>query len=128
MKRILVVDDSTTILKHVEGILGEDYRLSLVKSGQLALAYLQENPVDMVLLDIFMPEMDGFETFEKIKALKKNWDVPVVFFTSGVDAEMEVHACDAGKLNELYAEKQKAEEELMALMERWEELAAEAGE
>ena len=45
-----------------------------------------------------------------------------------LDEEMEVHACDAGKLNELYAEKQKLEEELMALMERWEELAAEAGE
>ena len=47
---------------------------------------------------------------------------------AALDAEMEIHACDAGKLNELYAEKQKAEEELMALMERWEELAAEAGE
>ncbi|MBR2481952.1 MAG: ABC-F family ATP-binding cassette domain-containing protein, partial [Oscillospiraceae bacterium] len=47
---------------------------------------------------------------------------------ANLDAEMEVHACDAGKLNELYAEKQQLEEELMALMERWEELAAEAGE
>jgi len=96
MKRILVVDDSTTILKYVEGVLGDTYRLALVKSGQLALAYLQENPVDMVLLDIFMPDMDGFETFEKIKALKKNWDVPVMFFTSGVDAEMEIRALSMG--------------------------------
>lgn len=96
MKRILVVDDSTTILKYVEGILGREYRLALVKSGELALAYLQENPVDMVLLDIFMPEMDGFETFAKIKELKKNWDVPVVFFTSGVDAEMEIRALSMG--------------------------------
>lgn len=96
MKRILVVDDSTTILKHIEGILGAEYRLTLVKSGQLALAYLQENPVDMVLLDVFMPEMDGFETFEKIKELKKNWDVPVIFFTSGVDAEMEIQALSMG--------------------------------
>ena len=47
---------------------------------------------------------------------------------AALDAEMEIHACDAGKLGELYAEKQEAEEELMALMERWEELAAEAGE
>ncbi|MBR6677553.1 MAG: ABC transporter ATP-binding protein, partial [Oscillospiraceae bacterium] len=47
---------------------------------------------------------------------------------ANLDVEMEVHACDAGKLNELYAEKQQLEEELMALMERWEELAAEAGE
>ena len=96
MKRILVVDDSTTILKLVEGILGAEYRLTMVKSGQMALAYLQENPVDMVLLDVFMPDMNGFETFEKIKELKKNWDVPVMFFTSGVDAEIEVQALSMG--------------------------------
>ncbi len=47
---------------------------------------------------------------------------------AALDAEMEVHACDAGKLAELYAEKQSTEEELTALMERWEELALEAGE
>ena len=45
-----------------------------------------------------------------------------------LDEEMEIHACDAGKLAELYEEKQGCEEELMVLMERWEELAAEAGE
>ena len=57
MKRILVVDDSTTILKFVEGILQEHYKVALVKSGELALAYLKDNPVDMVLLDIFMPPL-----------------------------------------------------------------------
>lgn len=96
MKRILVVDDSTTILKFVEGILEDSYKLTLVKSGELALAYMKENPVDLVLLDIFMPVMDGFETFEKIKELDMNSDVPVVFFTSGVDAENEVRALSMG--------------------------------
>ena len=48
MKRILVVDDSTTILKFVEGILEEHYKVVPVKSGELALAYLKENRVDMV--------------------------------------------------------------------------------
>ena len=96
MKRILVVDDSTTILKFVEGILGEHYKVALVKSGELALAYLKENKVDMVLLDIFMPVMDGFETFQKIKELEPKCDVPVVFFTSGVEAENEIRALAMG--------------------------------
>ena len=96
MKRILVVDDSTTILKFVEGILGEHYKVALVKSGELALAYLKENKVDMVLLDIFMPAMDGFETFQKIKELEPKCDVPVVFFTSGVEAENEIRALAMG--------------------------------
>ncbi len=96
MKRILVVDDSTTILKLVEGILKDKYEPVLVKSGELALAYLRENPVDMVLLDIFMPKMDGFETFQKIKELQSIREVPVVFFTSGVDAETEIRALAMG--------------------------------
>ena len=96
MKRILVVDDSTTILKYVEDILKNKYEPVLVKSGELALAYLAENKVDMVLLDIFMPKMDGFETFQKIKALGPDFDVPVVFFTSGMEAEDEIRALSMG--------------------------------
>ncbi len=96
MKRILVVDDSTTILKFVEGILQDHYKLTLVKSGELALAYLKDNPVDLVLLDIYMPKMDGFETFQKIKDMEPKRDVPVVFFTAGVDSEIEVRALAMG--------------------------------
>jgi len=96
MKRILVVDDSTTILRFVEDILKEKYNPVLVKSGELALAYLAENQVDMVLLDIFMPKMDGFETFKRIKEMEPKRDVPVVFFTSGVEAENEIKALAMG--------------------------------
>ena len=96
MKRILVVDDSTTILRFVEDILKEKYNPVLVKSGELALAYLAENQVDMVLLDIFMPKMDGFETFKRIQEMEPKRDVPVVFFTSGVEAETEVKALAMG--------------------------------
>ena len=96
MKRILVVDDSTTILKFVEGILQDKYKVALVKSGELALAYLKENRVDMVLLDIFMPAMDGFETFKRIQEMEPKCDVPVVFFTSGVEAENEIRALAMG--------------------------------
>ena len=96
MKRILVVDDSTTILKYVEDILKDKYIPVPVKSGELALAYLAENKVDMVMLDIFMPKMDGFETFKRMKEMGDKCDVPVVFFTSGIEAENEIRALSMG--------------------------------
>jgi len=96
MKRVLVVDDSTIILKFIEGILQGTYEAITVKSGALALAYLKDNPVDLVLLDIFMPDMDGFETFQKIKDMEQKHDIPVMFFTSGVEADNEVRALSMG--------------------------------
>ena len=96
MKCILVVDDSTTNLKFVENVLMDEYKLALVKSGQLALKYLSKNPVDLVLLDLHMPEMDGFETFEKIRQLEMNQDVPVVFLTADVDVDSEIKGLKMG--------------------------------
>lgn len=99
MKCILVVDDSTSNLKFVEKVLKDDYKLILVKTGEKALQYLKSNPVDLVLLDIMMPEMDGFETFERIKALDLNREVPVVFLTADVDASTEIRGLEMGAVD-----------------------------
>lgn len=99
MKCILVVDDSTTNLKFVESVLKDTYKLILVKSGEKALQYLVKNTVDLVLLDILMPEMDGFETFEKIKSLELNRDVPVVFLTADVDVDNEIKGLEMGAVD-----------------------------
>ena len=96
MKCILVVDDSITNLKFVDSVLREDYKLVLVKSGEKALQYLEKSPVDLVLLDILMPEMDGFETFRRIKELQQSREVPVVFFTADVDVESEIKGLGMG--------------------------------
>ncbi|MBQ4283840.1 MAG: diguanylate cyclase [Lachnospira sp.] len=99
MKCILVVDDYPTNLKFVESTLKDDYKLILVKSGQKALDYLSKNHVDLVLLDILMPEMDGFETFERIKKLEHNNDVPVVFLTADVDVDNEIKGLQMGAVD-----------------------------
>jgi len=99
MKSILVVDDSTTNLKFVESMFKDVYKLTLVKSGEQALKYLRKNQVDLVLLDLFMPEMDGFETFEKIKELEMNAEVPVVFLTADVDTDSEVKGLKMGAMD-----------------------------
>ncbi len=99
MKVILVVDDSTSNLKLVENALKENYKLILVKSGEKALQYLTGNQVDLVLLDIMMPEMDGFETFERIKELELNREVPVVFLTADVDVNSEIRGLEMGAVD-----------------------------
>ena len=98
MKRILVVDDSATILRYTEDVLKTKYHPIAVKSGELALSYLAklEHPVDMILLDVFMPKMDGFETYEKILEMESAREIPVVFVTSGEEAEIESKALAMG--------------------------------
>lgn len=95
-KNILVVDDSELNLEFVKKALEESYCITLVQSGKQALEYLAHNPVDMVLLDILMPEMDGFEIFCRIKELECNQNVPVVFITADMDVESEVKGLAMG--------------------------------
>ena len=65
-KRILVVDDDNMNLVRTKMILGQEYDVLMAESGAEALAKLKSEKVDMVLLDIDMPEMNGIETFERI--------------------------------------------------------------
>ena len=74
MKSILVVDDSVENLKFAESVLKDTYKLILIKSGEKALTYLTNNPVDLVLLDIMMPGMNGFEVYSKIRELEINYN------------------------------------------------------
>ena len=79
-KRILVVDDDNMNLARTRIILGKDYDVVLADSGIEALAKLQNDKSDLVLLDIAMPGMSGIETF---RAMKDNeMDVPVIFLTA----------------------------------------------
>ena len=99
MKRILIVDDSATNLQFVESILKDKYKLALAKSGERALRFLEKNEVDLILLDLMMPEMDGFETFDRIKQIPINADTPVVFLTADADAENEIKGLNKGAMD-----------------------------
>ena len=100
MKRIIAVDDNVTNLKMVEQVLKDKYKLILVKSGDKALAYLKDNLVDLILLDIVMPEMDGFEVFEHIKKLDNaNSSAPVVFLTADTEVGSEVRGLNMGAMD-----------------------------
>jgi len=89
MKKILVVDDSEVHLLIVEGILKGKYETVIAKSGKEALALISKGYIpDLILLDILMPEMDGWETYNKIKGISLLRDVPIAFLTS-LDGERE---------------------------------------
>lgn len=100
MKRIIAVDDNVTNLKMVERVLKDKYKLVLVKSGEKALDYLKDNLVDLILLDIVMPEMDGFEVFEHVKKLDNaNSTAPVVFLTADTEVGSEVKGLNMGAMD-----------------------------
>ena len=87
MYDILVVDDVSLNLLNIKNALGAEYNLTLVKSGTQALRSLQIKIPDLVLLDVMMPDMDGFETYEKIMELKPNENIHFIFLTAVDDKE-----------------------------------------
>jgi DNA-binding response OmpR family regulator len=99
-KKILIVDDDEISLKFAEIILQNDYEVVTAKSGKIALDYLEHFRYgfvpDVILLDIVMPHMDGWETFNKIKAVSQMKNVPVIFITSVKKIEGHKRAIDMG--------------------------------
>lgn len=80
---ILVVDDDPKILKILQHTFSkEGFKVAIAASGEEALQIARQSPPDLVLLDIMMPDMDGFETYQKLKALR---EVPVIILSSRSD-------------------------------------------
>ncbi|MEI8642689.1 two-component system response regulator [Pseudoalteromonas sp. Hal040] len=80
--RILVVDDEPANLKVIREVLANDYRLSFAKSGELALQLIENEPPKLILLDIMMPDMSGFDVCKVLKANPKTAHIPVIFVTA----------------------------------------------
>ncbi len=86
-KKILVVDDSGTMLRNVKGWLEESYQVTLANSGAMAIKYLSTNRPDLVLLDYEMPIVDGKQVLEMIRSEHDFADIPVIFLTNKGDKE-----------------------------------------
>ncbi len=99
MKKILVIDDSPINLKLVTKALESTYEVIAKSSGKEALEYLKNTRVDLVLLDIVMPEMDGFEVYNRIRKTYRNHNVPVAFLTAEEDAEAEIRGLKMGAVD-----------------------------
>lgn len=95
-KHILIVDDVTTNLKCLGEILRSEYSLSMAKSGEQALQMIQKIKPDLVLLDVKMPGMDGYETFECIKRIPECADIPIIFLTADTQNDSELKGIKLG--------------------------------
>ena len=93
---ILVVDDDKNNLLLAQKIFGKKYRIAAAVSGIAAFKYLEKNKPDLILLDINMPGMDGFEVMEKLKGDDLYKQIPVVFLTADDDSETETRCFRAG--------------------------------
>lgn len=94
---ILMVDDTPANLKLLSGMLkGRGYKVRAAVSGQLALEAAQQEPPDLILLDINMPEMDGYETCRRLKDDAKLKEIPVIFLSALTETMDKVKAFGAG--------------------------------
>jgi len=96
---ILMVDDDPVNLKRAQMILGKEYRIAAATSGAQALVFLQRNVPDLILLDIKMPGMDGFEVMEKIHSMEEPSKVPIIFLTGDTDAVTEAKCLSMGAVD-----------------------------
>lgn len=96
MKTILVIDDSSIILKTIKKLLSDDYKVVGVTSAIDGLDFLRNNMPDLILLDILMPDMDGFELASRLKSDYKTADIPIIFLTADTSSDREVEGFRLG--------------------------------
>jgi len=99
-KTVLVVDDSPDNIMLLSSILRSDYRVKAAIDGQTAIeSALSSDPPDLILLDIIMPGMNGFDTCARLKANPLTKDIPVIFLTSRTEEEDERRGFEVGAVD-----------------------------
>lgn len=97
---VLIVDDSPSDLALISGILKDLYQVTIANSGERALNIAKtDTPPDILLLDIMMPVMDGYETCRQLKASPKTRDIPVIFLTSETEIKDDIKGFELGAVD-----------------------------
>ena len=96
---VLVVDDTPDNLTLIAGLLKEKYRLKVANSGAKALSIARTSPPDLILLDIMMPEMSGYEVCEALKSDDTTKEIPIIFLTAQIDMEDERRGIEMGAVD-----------------------------
>jgi len=99
-QKVLIVDDDSIHLEMVEAVLSSKYDVSTAKSGKEALGLFYQGLVpQLILLDLLMPDMDGWDTYGRIKAMSGLYDTPIAFFTTSNDPKDIQHAREMGAVD-----------------------------
>ncbi len=100
MQRILVVDDETFYIDVLVNLLQEDYRVSIAKNGESALQRaFGSTPPDLILLDVMMPDLDGYEVCRRLKEDDRTVNIPVIFLTVKSEVVDEIRGFEAGAVD-----------------------------
>ncbi|MBF0112865.1 MAG: hybrid sensor histidine kinase/response regulator, partial [Desulfamplus sp.] len=99
--KILIVDDNPTNLKVLFEYLSSEkgYKILVAKNGREALQRTENAKPDIILLDIMMPEIDGYETCQRLKASGNTKDIPIIFLTAFADTENKIKAFNRGAVD-----------------------------
>lgn len=96
---ILAVDDTPENLDVVKGVLGVDYVVRAAINGRIALKIAEKQLPDLILLDIMMPDMDGYEVCHTLKSDTRTAGIPVVFLTGAQDDSSQKRALGLGAVD-----------------------------
>ncbi len=96
---VLVVDDTETNVDILVDALGEIYDVSVAMDGRAALEAVEEEPPDLILLDIMMPEIDGYEACQKLKADERYAKIPIIFLTALTEIENKTKGFQMGAVD-----------------------------
>ena len=102
-KVLLLVDDDADNLQVVHSILKDKYKMRVAMSGAKALDLARVEPVpDLILLDVMMPEMDGYEVCSRLKADQTTREIPVIFLTGKIEVADETRGFEAGAVDYIH--------------------------
>lgn len=96
---ILAVDDTATNIEVVKGILSQDYLIQAALSGKMALKIIEKRQPDLILLDVMMPEMDGYQVCQQLKSQDSTKDIPIIFLTAKVQEDDETKGLALGAVD-----------------------------
>jgi len=97
---VLVVDDTPENIDLLDNVLNQDYNVKAALNGEKALKIAgSENPPDIILLDIMMPGMDGYQVCRRLKSDPKTQDIPIIFVTSMSEVEDETRGLEVGAVD-----------------------------
>ena len=96
---LLVVDDQPVNIQALYRIFAPDHRVLMATSGAKALALCRDDPPDLILLDVVMPDMDGHAVCERLKSDEATRNIPVIFVTSHNDAQQETRGLELGAVD-----------------------------
>jgi putative two-component system response regulator len=98
-RTIFLVDDSIANLTMGRNVLAKNYNIATMESGERLLKILEKTIPDMILLDVEMPEINGYEVIKIIKSKKETKDIPVIFLTAKTDGDSELEGLSLGAID-----------------------------